>query len=43
MGRTLLVGLLLSAAVRFRTCVPVKQVEPVKHSPAGVSGPSASG
>lgn len=32
-------GHTLSAAMRFWTRARVKQVEPVKHSPAGVSGP----
>ena len=43
MGRAALVGHTCSAAVQLWTCVQVKQVGPVKHSLAGVSGPGASG
>lgn len=43
MGRAVLVGHTLSAAVCFWTRAWVKQVEPVKHSPGGVSGPGTPG
>lgn len=43
MGRAALVGHMLSAALHFWTCARMKRVEPVKHIPAGVSGPSTPG